>query len=69
MQGSSQFASCEQSQPCLLIGNPSAKQLVVEEELSKNIMVFILPEEGNVDLGQKIAEVFQYLDEKPRIKA
>ena len=46
-----------------------AKQIVAEEELSKNIMMFNLVEEKNEDLGKKVTDVFLYLGEKPRIEA
>ncbi len=46
-----------------------AKQVVVEEELCRNIMVFGLKEEENEELQKKIGEVFESLDEKPRIEA
>ncbi len=45
------------------------KQVVVEEELCRNIMVFGLQEEENEELQKKIGEVFESLDEKPRIEA
>ena len=47
-----------------------AQQVVIEEELSKNLMVFGLPEnESDSDvLCEKVAEVFSYLDEKPNVK-
>ena len=34
-----------------------AKQVVVEEELSRNVMVFGLAEDDNLDLNQKLSEV------------
>ncbi len=46
-----------------------AKQVIAEEELSKNVMVFNLPEEDNEDVCEKLAQVFQYLGEKPKIEA
>jgi len=46
-----------------------AKQVVVEEELSRNIMVFGLPEEENEDICENIGKVFQQLGEKPRVEA
>ena len=38
-----------------------AKQVVVEEGLSRNIMMFGLQEDGEEDLGQKVAVVFGQL--------
>ena len=46
-----------------------AKQVVAEEELSKNVMLFNLVEQENEDLGKKVSDVFLYLGEKPRIEA
>ena len=46
-----------------------AKQVIVEEELSRNVMVFGLPESGDEDLSLKMAEVFEHLEEKPRFEA
>ena len=46
-----------------------AKQVVVEEELSRNIMLFGLPEEDNEQLCAKVSEVFEHLDAKPRVEA
>ena len=46
-----------------------AKQIAVEEELGRNIMVFGLPEEEDEELFTKISEVFGKLNEKPRIEA
>ena len=34
-----------------------AKQVVVEDELSRNVMVFGLAEDDNLDLNQKLSEV------------
>ena len=56
-----------------VIGNDTlksvAKQVVAEEELSRNIMVFGLQENENENLAQKIDEVFECLGEKPRVEA
>ena len=46
-----------------------AKQVAVEEELSKNVMLFCLPEEENEDLNQSVREVFEQLGEKPSFEA
>lgn len=46
-----------------------AKQVVVEEEISRNVMVFGLAEDETEDLNQKIGEVFEQLEEKPRFEA
>ena len=46
-----------------------AKQVVVEEGLSRNIMMFGLQEDEEEDLSQKVAVVFGHLGEKPRIEA
>lgn len=46
-----------------------AKQVVVEEELSRNVMVFGLCDDENEDLNLKIGEVFEHLGEKPRVEA
>ena len=46
------------------------KQVAVEEELSRNIMVFGLPEEENDgELDTSVSQVFQHLGEKPRFEA
>ena len=45
-----------------------AKQVVVEEELSRNIMVFGLCDDENEDLNLKIGEVFEHLGENPRVE-
>ena len=56
-----------------VIGNETiksvAKQIVAEEELSRNIMVFGLKEDDNEEINQKIAEIFENLDEKPMVEA
>ena len=44
-------------------------QVVIEEEMSRNIMVFGLHEEENEILSSKISEVFETLGEKPCIEA
>ena len=46
-----------------------AKQIVVEEELSKNVMVFGLSEEDDEKLSSKVEQVFQSLGEKPSFEA
>ena len=46
-----------------------AKEIVVEEELSKNIMVFGLQEGENEELSSKVEQVFQSLGEKPCFEA
>ena len=46
------------------------KEVAVEEELSRNVMVFGLPEEESADkLDDSVGEVFQLLGEKPRFEA
>ena len=45
------------------------KQIAVEEELGRNIMVFSLPEKEDEEFSTKISEVFGKLNEKPRIEA
>ena len=46
-----------------------AKQVIVEEELSRNIMVFGLPEVDNEDICDNVGKVFEQLGEKPRVEA
>ena len=46
-----------------------AKQVVAEEAISRNVMVFGLVEEPCEDLNKKIGEVFEHLGEKPRLEA
>ena len=46
-----------------------AKQIVVEEELSKNVMIFGLPESENEDICESVGKVFEELNEKPRMEA
>ena len=46
-----------------------AKQVVVEEELSRNIMVFGLSEEEHEDVCDRVGKVFEQLGEKPRLEA
>ena len=46
-----------------------AKQIALEEELGRNIMVFGLCEEVNEEINTKIAEVLESLGEKPRVEA
>ena len=46
-----------------------AKQIVVEEELCKNVMVFGLCEDDNEEICTRVSEVFESLGEKPRVEA
>ena len=46
-----------------------AKQIVVEEELSRNVIVFGLCEVESEDICAKVTEVFESLGEKPRVEA
>ena len=46
-----------------------AKQIALEEELGRNIMVFGLCEEDNEDICTKVSEVLESLGEKPRVEA
>ena len=46
-----------------------AKQIVVEEELSRNVIVFGLCEDNNEEVSDKVTEVFESLGEKPRVEA
>jgi len=46
-----------------------AKQVVIEEELSRNIMIFGLPEEEKEDICASVGNVFELLGEKPKIVA
>ena len=46
-----------------------AKELAVEEELGRNIMVFGLPEEDDEQLSNKVSEVFEHLEQKPKFEA
>ncbi|KAL5259237.1 hypothetical protein ACHWQZ_G003816 [Mnemiopsis leidyi] len=46
-----------------------AKQIVLEEELGKNIMIFGLCEEDNENICTKVSEVLESLGEKPRVMA
>ena len=46
-----------------------AKQIALEEELSRNIMVFGLCEEENEDICSKVSDVLESLGEKPRVEA
>ena len=45
------------------------KQVAVEEELSKNVMVFGLPEADSEKIEETVGELFQHLGEKPRFEA
>ena len=46
-----------------------AKQLALEEELGRNIMVFGLCEEDNEEINTKVSEVLESLGEKPHVEA
>ena len=46
-----------------------AKQIALEEELGRNIMVFGLCEEENEDICSKVSDVLESLGEKPRVEA
>ena len=46
-----------------------AKQIALEEELGRNIMVFGLCEEQNEDICAKVSDVLESLGEKPRVEA
>ena len=46
-----------------------AKQVVVEEELSRNIMMFGLPEEDNEDICVSVGKVFEHLGDKSLLEA
>ena len=46
-----------------------AKQIALEEELGRNIMVFGLCEEQNEDICTKVSDVLESLGEKPRVEA
>jgi hypothetical protein len=46
-----------------------AKQVIVEEELSKKIMIFGLPETDNEKVQVSVSEVFETIGEKPRLEA
>ena len=46
-----------------------AKQIVVEEELSRNVIVFGLCEVESEDICAKVTEVFESLGEKSRVEA
>ena len=46
-----------------------AKQIIAEDELSKNLMVFNLPEADNEDVHGSVGEVFEELGEKPKLEA
>lgn len=45
------------------------RTVVEEEDRSRSVMVFGLPEEDDEQLNAKISEVFQEIGEKPRIEA
>ncbi len=45
------------------------KHVVAEEDRSRNVMVFGMPEETDEQLCDKVSEVFEHLGEKPRIEA
>ena len=46
-----------------------ARQMVVEEDLSRNVMVFGSCEDDNEEICTRVAEVFESLGEKPRVEA
>ena len=46
-----------------------AKQIALEEELGRNIIVFGLCEEENEDICSKVSDVLESLGEKPRVEA
>ena len=46
-----------------------AKELAVEEELSRNIVIFGLPEENDELLSNQVSEVFENLGQKPKFEA
>ena len=46
-----------------------AKQVVVEEELSKNLMVFGLPEHEDEDVCASVMKVMEEISEKPKLQA
>ena len=46
-----------------------AQEIAVEEELSRNIMVFGLTEEEDEQLDERVAEIFEQLGEKPRLES
>ncbi len=43
------------------------KKAANEEDRSKNLMIFGLPEVNDEDLNSRVSEVLQHLNEKPRI--
>ena len=45
------------------------KEVVVEKELSSNVIVFGLSEEDSEDLAMSVSDVFQQLGEKPSFEA
>ena len=45
------------------------KDVVAEEDRSKNVIVFGIPEEPAEQISEKVAEVLQELGEKPRLEA
>ena len=45
------------------------KDVVAEEDRSRNLTIFGLPEESNEQICDKVSEVFLELDEKPKIEA
>jgi hypothetical protein len=44
-------------------------QTVVQEDRSKNLIIFGLPEQNNEELNKEVCEVLQTIGEKPRIEA
>ena len=45
------------------------KQVVAEEDRSRNLMMFCLPESNDEQLSDKVTKVFGQLEEKPKIEA
>ena len=46
-----------------------AKEIDLEKELSRNIMIFGLSEVKNEKLDERVTEIFENLGEKPRVKS
>ena len=65
--GNSGSSSSAQISPATL--KSVAKQVIVEEELSKNLMVFGLPEQDDEDVCDSVMKVMEELSEKPRLEA
>jgi len=45
------------------------KQVVAEEDRSRNLMIFSLPESGEEELYSEVNKIFEQLGEKPKIEA